>query len=229
MRCRFISLSIRVGFITSLLFFRCGETVLGQSPPGADASQDKVLEKLIQEAAEKAKREVGRDAPIPAQNEVAMSPGMKITATTPKGTIVITAGNGLKRSYTWEGATRFVEMTPRRERWYGSLGLYFPGPGNHWAKHNGITRGVVEEGQMLFKTNDEAVKWITNQYMPFVYRSDGLAVGWDTNLERQQLSVDVWQLIVDGKKPTALPGGQDDKIVVELPAKGLGAPKESQK
>ncbi len=57
------------------------------------------------------------DGPVPALNEVVMSPGMRITAVTPAGTITITAGKGLKRSYTWEGATRSVEMLPREKRW----------------------------------------------------------------------------------------------------------------
>ena len=51
--------------------------------------------------------------------------------------------------------------------------------------------------------------------MPFVYRDDGLMVGWDKNLPRKQLSVEVWQILIDGKKPKRLPGSQDDKIVVE--------------
>ena len=51
--------------------------------------------------------------------------------------------------------------------------------------------------------------------MPFVYRDDGLMVGWDKNLPRKQLGVEVWQILIDGKKPKRLPGSQDDKIVVE--------------
>ena len=89
------------------------------------------------------------DGPVPPKNEIVMSPGMTITATTPTGAITVTAGRGLKRSYTWEGATRSVEMWPRGERWYGSLGLYYPGPGNHWEAHNGITRGGLQEGSSI--------------------------------------------------------------------------------
>lgn len=163
--------------------------------------------------------EVG-DGPVPARNEIVMTPGMRITATTPVGTITITSGKGLKRCYTWEGATRCVEMEPRRERWYGSLGLYFPGPGSHWKEHNGITRGVVEEGQQHFKTTDEALAWLRDRkYMPLVYRSDGLVVGWGKTPAREQLNVEVWQIYVGGRKPKNLPGSQDDKIVVELPKK----------
>jgi hypothetical protein len=158
------------------------------------------------------------DGPIPAKNEVAMSPGSKITATTLQGKITITAGKGLKRSYTWDGATRSVEMEPRGNRWYGSLGIYFPGPGNHWENNNGITRGVVQEGQQHFKTIEEATKWINDQQWPsLVYRNDGLAVGWRKHLPRQQLNVDVWQIYIDGKKPTTMPGASDDRIVVETP------------
>jgi len=144
-----------------------------------------------------------------------MTPGMRITATTPAGTIAITALDELTRAYTWEGATRTLQMWPREERWYGSLGLYYPGPGNHWQEHNGITRAVVEEGQQHFKTGAEALDFLRHRnYMPWVYTHDGLAVGWMKVLPRAQLSVEVWQLLVNGKKPAHLAGSQDDKIVI---------------
>jgi hypothetical protein len=182
----------------------------------AQESPDPTLQKLIAGAAERARQEAGRDAPIPAKNEVAMAPWTSLIATTSVGTIAITSGKGLHRSYTWDGATRSVEMWPRSERWYGSLGIYFPGPGEHWEEHNGITRGVVSEGQLHFKTLDEANQWVTSpKYMPFVHRNDGLAVGWNKNLARKQLGVEVVQIYVDGKKPTKLPDSQDDKLIVE--------------
>jgi hypothetical protein len=58
-----------------------------------------------------------KDGPIPANNDVAMSPETKVTATTSVGTITAVAGKGLKQFYCWEGATRSVEMKPRKERW----------------------------------------------------------------------------------------------------------------
>src|SRR4051812_45046493 len=183
----------------------------------ADQVQSQMLGNYVEQMAERATAEEGTDAPIPPGNEVAMSPETKIVATTPNGTMQIAAGKGLKRSFTWEGATRTVEMWPRGERWLGSLGLAFPGPGDHWQNHNGITRGVIEEGQQHFKTTNDALQWIRQyqQYMPFVYRNDGLMVGWDKTLPRRQLNVNVWQIMIDGKKPTSLPGSEDDKIVVE--------------
>jgi hypothetical protein len=164
------------------------------------------------------------DSPVPAKTEVAMKPHSRITATTPSGTIIITSGAGLKRSYTWAGATRYVEMGPRTERWYGSMGIYWPGPGNHWKDHEGISRGVLEEGQQHFQTLSEAQKWIAERksmtyfgrpYMQYVWRDDGLMVGWDKAPERKQLNVEVWQLIIDGEKPTSLPGSDNAKILVE--------------
>jgi hypothetical protein len=106
-------------------------------------------------------------------------------------------------------------MWPRAERWYGSLGLYYPGPGDHWKEHNGITRGVVEEGQQHFKTVEESLKWVRSRtWQPYVYRDDGLMIGWSKTLPRRQLNVEVWQLYVDGKKPQRLPGSNNKKIIV---------------
>ena len=154
------------------------------------------------------------DGPIPAGTEVVMAPGSSITAETSTGTIKITAGQGLLRSYTWEGATRFVEMGARQKRWQGSLGIGWPGPGDHWKEHNGITRGVLEEAQMRFTTAAAAMKWLSakGKELPLVYRNDGLVVGYGKNLSRRQLNVEVWQIYIGGKKPKTLAGSQNSKI-----------------
>lgn len=157
-----------------------------------------------------------RASRLPAGCEVVMSPGMRITATTTAGTITITAVDELTRSYTWDGATRAVEMAPRTERWYGSLGIFNIGAGEHWRDHRGITRGVTEEWQQHFKTVEEALKWIKERdWIPIVYRDDGLLIGWDKTLPRKQLNVEVCQILINGKKPKQLPGSRSDKIAVE--------------
>lgn len=94
------------------------------------------------------------------------------------------------------------------------LGAYYPGPGEHWAEHNGITRGVLREGQQHFETIDEALAWI---HLPWqehvsVYRDDGLFVLFDKVPERRQINVDVIQILIADQKPTALPGSQNEKI-----------------
>lgn len=170
------------------------------------------------------------DGPVPPENEVVMTPGMRITAITPNGTIIVTAGKGLMRSYTWDGATRSVDMWPRAERWYGSLGLYFPGPGYHWREHGGITRCVVEEGQQHFESTEEVLRWIAERaWLSPVYRNDGLVVGWAKVLQRKQLDVEVWQVYVRGSKPTRLPGSQDDKIRVTMPSSSRWENSSSQR
>ena len=159
------------------------------------------------------------DDQIPAGLEVVMAPGSKLVAVTPVGEIQVAAGKGLQRCYSWEGATRCVEMRPRRKRWQGSLGIYFPGSGYHWSGHRGIARAVVEEGQQHFRTQEEALDWIHAQrrWISVVYRNDGLLVASGKNLERKQLNVEVWQLLVAGVRPRALSGADDQKINVIQP------------
>jgi len=146
--------------------------------------------------------------------ELVMSEGAVLKATTRTGTIEITAGKGLKRSYTWDGETRTAELEPREERWYGSLGAYYPGPGEHWKDNHGITRGVLQEGQQHFKTLAEALQWIAKQAesYPVVYRDDGLMVAFGKQPGRKQLNVEVWQIYIAGKKPAELKGSENEKI-----------------
>ena len=158
------------------------------------------------------------EPPLEPEVESVMSPGMSIKATTATGTIVIRALDDLHREYTWDGATRAVTMDVRRERWYGSLGLYFPGSGDHWEEHQGVTRGVLEEGQQHFDTGGEFDAWLTKrlarEQMSFVWTDDGLLVGWGKNLSRKQLNVEVWQIFIGGAKPTKLKDSNNSAITV---------------
>ncbi len=149
-------------------------------------------------------------------NEIVMTPGMRITADTPGGAITLGAGEGYERTYTWDGTTRSAKMWPRKTRWLGSLGIYYPGLGQHWKSNHGITRGVLQEGVLWFKTEADAVAWIKkhNSSTGCVYSSQGLVVAWGKVPERKQLNVDVWQIYVDGHKPTRLEGSENDRITV---------------
>jgi hypothetical protein len=148
--------------------------------------------------------------------EIVMRPGARLKAVTKAGAIEVTAGEGFWRSYTWSGETRFAVLKPRNKRWYGSLGVYWPGDGDHWKEHDGLTRAVLDEGQQRFETMEAAVAWLRERtYMPFVHRNDGLVVGWTRVPERRQLDVEVWQIYVNGAKPTELPDSDDGSIVVD--------------
>lgn len=154
-------------------------------------------------------------------NELVMFDGMEIKVRNNYGMLVIYAEKPFKRYYTWEGETRSVEMIPRKKRWYGKFGIYFPGKGNHWKEHNGITRGVLEEAQLHFATTKNAMKFLTHpsRINSTVYRDDGLAVTWSKSIKPDRslggtLFVDVWQVYIEGKKPEKLPGSENDKVIV---------------
>jgi hypothetical protein len=147
-----------------------------------------------------------------------MSEGQKVTVTNQYGTITITAGKWLERYYTWDGETRDVIMLPRYERWYGSMGLYFPGPGEHWKSNHGITRGVLGEGQMHFDTQEEALAWLKLGYnQDCVYTSDGLVVCFSKTPERKQLNVELWQIYIGGKVLSKYQCTQTDRIWLNDP------------
>ena len=149
-------------------------------------------------------------------NELVLKDGMRIVISNSYGSMTIEGKKDLIRLFTWNSATREVLLLPRRERWYGSLGGYYPGSGEHWKKHDGITRAVVDEGQQHFSNIDEALSWIhKNCKASFVYRDDGLGVAWEkVTGGGGTLIVDIWQILINGKKPEHLPGSQNDKIIV---------------
>lgn len=151
--------------------------------------------------------------------EIVMVPGMQITARTAKGDITIRAGEDFERFYTWDGETRSVKLWSRKSRWYGSLGIYYPGPGQHWKSNHGITRGVLEEGILWFKTVEDALAWIQRSRLvgaESVYTDSGLLVVFGKVLPRKQLNVGVWQIMVAGEKPRTLPDSRNDLVSVSM-------------
>lgn len=166
--------------------------------------------------------------------EAVMVEGMRITFTNSNGGMTITAGKGFERLYSWAGDTRSVEMWPRKQRWYGSLGMYNPGaysPGElePCREHDGIKRFVVEEGQRHFTNTSDAVAWILKRGRPldYVYNDSGLVVGMDKqppSLEMRKkvdfpgtLLADVWQIYINGRKPQKLEGSKNAAITVYYP------------
>jgi hypothetical protein len=146
-------------------------------------------------------------------NELVMVKGSSIEAKTVNGKIKITADDGLSRTYTWDGASRTAQLRPRKNRWYGSFGAYFPGQDFHWDENNGIRRGVMEEGQQHFNSLDEAIAWLKLPYnSDCVYRDDGLVVCYSKNIERFQVNVNVWQIFIEGIKPLIPPESTGDRI-----------------
>ena len=152
---------------------------------------------------------------VPSVPEIVMGEGARIAAKTSVGEIVIEAGRDYERIYTWDGATRLAKLAPRRKRWYGSYGIYSPGEVS-WSSNGGITRGVLNEGVLWFYTTEEAIRWLslTSPAMKWVFNDDGLVVGWRKTMQRKQLDVEVWQIMIDGRKPNRLLGSKNDAINV---------------
>jgi len=150
-------------------------------------------------------------------NEIVLTPGMSITAENINGIIIIQAENNYHRSFTWMGGTRSLEMLPRRERWNGSFGLYFPGRGNHWKEHDGTTRAVVDEGILNFESLTGILEYIDRyeDRNSLVYNDAGLFVYWDKSPGAGgTLNVQVWQFLIKGDKPNGIPGSENAKLTI---------------
>jgi hypothetical protein len=147
-----------------------------------------------------------------ADEHAVLGRGDVLTIQNKHGTMSITADSNRKRTYTWGGASRSVFMLSRSEPWHGALGLHWPGPGDHWEKHAGVTRGVLSEEQRDFADEAEFGAWIKERqkWYDARYTPDGIVGGWSTNLERHQLNVELWQITIGGKRPTDLDGGTTD-------------------
>ncbi len=148
--------------------------------------------------------------------EVVMSPGMRIEGTNPNGTLIITAGDGTLRSYSGDGWQKSIRLIARRERWYGSLGLYDPA-----ASSSPYGRLLAEEGRLHFSSVDEALRWlyVGSLHTKPVFRNDGLVLCYsvakvpDTGQVAAR-DVAIWQIYINGKRPTAMPGADDRAITV---------------
>lgn len=153
--------------------------------------------------------------------ELVMRAGTRIEAHTQAGTITVIAGEKFARRFEWNGCSLDSAMSARPSRWYGSLGIYdpasrlfvIPGTGCH-----GISRPVVQEGQLHFASTQLVNAWIAHyqRISPTgtVWTNDGLVIQWELRPERYQLNVDVWQLCVGGSKPVQLIGATDQAISV---------------
>ena len=149
--------------------------------------------------------------------EIVMSKGMEITATTSEGTIKILAEDNLKRTYTWENCVRSQILSPRQERQNGILGAYFYGPNPIWKECNDIDGAILEEGQLHFSSVDGALEWIKKDasvdISPKVYNDDGLLIVFYKG-GRGDLQVQVWQILINGSKPSKLEGSDNSKISI---------------
>ncbi|MBS2005760.1 MAG: hypothetical protein JST01_01885 [Cyanobacteria bacterium SZAS TMP-1] len=159
------------------------------------------------------------DDPLPPTSNLCIAPLTHLEIVNSNGgNFGITTGKGLRRTYTWEGASRSITMVP-----IGNKLLVYPEksriirwPGFDWKIHNGIARCWSIEQVLDFTTRDQALEWLRKEKgegLPFVYRNDGLVILWSKHIEPDTLAVMVYQLLINGRKPTDLPGAEDNKVI----------------
>jgi hypothetical protein len=169
------------------------------------------------------------DKPTRGSQELVLAEGTQLIAKSTLGEVRIFAGSDTRRIYIWDdgACVREAHLWRREARWYGSYGIYFPGPGNHWAVCNGIRRGVLEEGQLHFATLDKAQEWVDQEKASclsgegvvcnLIYSADGLVLRFGKTAPRNQLDVELFQLFVDGIKPQGLEGSSTNLAIGSLP------------
>lgn len=140
--------------------------------------------------------------------EIVIQEGTILKATTEDGsTITIRAEKNFMRTFTWDTCSFTEKMDLRLERWYGGLGIYSVGFPVHAEMCNGINRIVANEAQQHFTNNEEALKWIDENkqndwYTNYAISDSGLLIRWGKNLDRSQMSIEVWQILINGEKPS---------------------------
>jgi hypothetical protein len=147
----------------------------------------------------------------PLVRETVLVPGESIEATNKAGTVKISYISPTERKYEWDGKTRIVNLTPRPERFLGMLGIY--DPADTWGPVFRV-RLVLQEAIRDFETEDQAYAFLKegSAVMYWCYTNDGLVVGFGRTPERQQINIDLWQILIRGKKPTSLRGATPEHI-----------------
>lgn len=77
------------------------------------------------------------------------------------GDYVISATSKLKRRISWDGISRDLELWPRFGEWDGHFGAYYPGAGDHWKEHDGVSRCVYDESILFFADKTSAATWLS--------------------------------------------------------------------
>jgi hypothetical protein len=103
-------------------------------------------------------------------------------------------------------------MIPRPEPFEGRWGLYEPADTLIFFVPD--TRLVVEESVIDFENYDEIYAFLYqgSAVEDWVYTPDGLVVGFGRSPERFQINVDLYQILIHGKRPIALRGARPSNI-----------------
>jgi hypothetical protein len=149
--------------------------------------------------------------------ELVMSRGSVIQFIGSLGDMRIWAGNPIRRSYTWNDVNKDTILKAHKDSADESESVFFRGFTN-WKDypHDGTDSGEFREGQKNFATLEEASGWLRrkSEKLPTVYRNDGLVVCCGKDTQLRKITVEVWQIVINGSRPVTLPGGVDSNISV---------------
>jgi hypothetical protein len=159
----------------------------------------------------------------PGKAEIVLCPGSSVTVMGQASSLTVRATSLTTRVYQVEDFDFATELIPRWRRWNGNLGIYRP-------SGNGDTHTVLEEGQQFFANEDELYEWLEWAKRwggELHYTADGLLLRWaarhhdpEAQGPRRSLSVDVVQLMLDGRKPAGLQGADDAAFTVRNSERG---------
>ena len=150
-----------------------------------------------------------------------MTEGMIISIDTKHGEVIIKAGKGAKRSYTWEGQTLHTVLVPREKIWHGTLGLL--DNNNLRPPHKNVIHMLIEECQIHFKSIADANKSLTrtakfDTSIEDIYTDDGLFVRFRKGPleDKYAIEFNVYQVLIKGNKPDKLSGSQNSETRVSI-------------
>jgi hypothetical protein len=133
-----------------------------------------------------------------------LKPGQSITARNKFGRVRIVYVAPATRRFEFDGQSKTVRMTQRQEMFDGRSGIYDPAD-RLWPFTSSL-RIVCEDSDVNFDTVDQAYAFLYqgSEVEDWVYTPDGLVVGFGRNQARNQINVDLFQILIRGKKPSGL-------------------------
>lgn len=145
--------------------------------------------------------------------ELVMPVGTTITVTNENGKASVVAVSPLHRRYRWRDRVATSGLRSRTFRFYGSLGAYKVNAefiGFLW-----LEQAQLSEFQIHFADAKDAQPWLAGSRGPprhAVWNDAGLVA--DYSEDDGQLTIDVVQVCIAGKKPTHLSGARNEDVSI---------------
>jgi hypothetical protein len=137
------------------------------------------------------------------RNEMVLKNDVNLRASLGDSSISYFSTTRFDRKIVWNSCELQSKLRPRHARWFGSLGAYNPAFSFGGVKRecNGVSRAVVQEGQIHFDSEEFATEWIRRRPRSYntVWLDNGLLVSWAVNPARSQFNVDIWLMCFNGR------------------------------